>query len=448
MQIAWSKPLFAWEALEDCPSLHTIKELLSVIPDQKLLEALNAYRDRGRDDYPVRVVWGVYLLKIALRHLTMEACLAELNRNPALRQLIGIDSESGVPKKWTMSRFENLLGQEPFRHLARECFEVMARRLTEAVPDLGRSTAGDSTTLNAQAGRAKVRPKDLPAPTGGRKEYRDDEGHVTSVHEWFGYKLHLVVDTKHEVVLSWEITEATASDGQTIPTLLKGMDRVLSEPRMETFAYDKAADDIQIHTLLRQRSIKPLIEIRSMWKDKEERPVEAIKNTPTPIYHDEAGTVYCFDKTGKEPVRHEMAFVGYEKDRQCLKYRCPARQKNWNCPSEKRCGQGRTWGLTIRLPQDVDLRRFPPIPRATKKFERLYNGRTSVERVNARLKVFWGADDGNIAGPHRFWANVSAVLLVHLAFATLLARTPRREGSLGKIRLSPIQAALTRSTTS
>jgi len=37
MQIAWSKPLFAWEQLEDCPSLHTLRELLAVIPDGPLL---------------------------------------------------------------------------------------------------------------------------------------------------------------------------------------------------------------------------------------------------------------------------------------------------------------------------------------------------------------------------------------------------------------------------
>ncbi|MBI2804291.1 MAG: DDE transposase, partial [Planctomycetes bacterium] len=38
------------------------------------------------------------------------------------------------------------------------------------------------------------------------------------------------------------------------------------------------------------------------------------------------------------------------------------------------------------------MRRFPSIPRATMQFERLYDGRTSVERVNGRLKIFWGID--------------------------------------------------------
>ena len=83
-----------------------------------------------------------------------------------------------------------------------------------------------------------------------------------------------------------------------------------------------------------------------------------------------------------------------------------------------------------------------PSPRATKKFERSYKGRTAVERVNGRLKVFWGADDGNVTGSRRFSAKVGTMMVVHAAFATLLASTPRREGTLGKMRLSPIAKAL------
>jgi hypothetical protein len=67
---------------------------------------------------------------------------------------------------------------------------------------------------------------------------------------------------------------------------------------------------------------------------------------------------------------------------------------------------------------------------------------TMVERVNARLKLFWGVDDGNLVGSRRFHAMVGAVLVVHVAFATLLASSPRREGTLGKLRLGPIQKAL------
>ncbi len=62
--------------------------------------------------------------------------------------------------------------------------------------------------------------------------------------------------------------------------------------------------------------------------------------------------------------------------------------------------------------------------------------------MNARLKMFWGADDGNVVGAARFHAQVGVVMLVHAGFATLLASAPRREGTLGRMRLGPIAQAL------
>ena len=118
----------------------------------------------------------------------------------------------------------------------------------------------------------------------------------------------------------------------------------------------------------------------------------------------------------------------------------------WDCledsPSRHRCNARKHYGLTVRLKQEIDLRRFPPIPRATKQFERLYKGRTAVERVNARVKIFWGTDDGNVTGAERFHALIGTVMVVHVGLASLLAGAPRREGTLGKMRLSPIAQAL------
>ena len=90
------------------------------------------------------------------------------------------------------------------------------------------------------------------------------------------------------------------------------------------------------------------------------------------------------------------------------------------------CNAGKSYGLTVRVKREIDLRRFPPIPRATKKFERMSKGRTTVDRVNARLKLFWGADDDNVAGSRRFHAKVGTLMVVHAACATLLASAPRR----------------------
>lgn len=445
MRIAITKPLFAWDCLEDSPSLATIKAFLDSIPDGKLLDGLRQARGRGRNDYPVSVLWGVVLLTIALRHTGWEACLGELRRNEALRRLIGIESEKKVPLKWNVSRFLEVLGEEPHYTRVRTIFDTLIQQLGLAVEDLGKDTAGDATALHARRKRdaKEVKAEEevgLPQPSGGKKEYFDDDGKVTKIFEWFGYKLHLIVDVKHEVALAWEITTATESDAQTLPTTLAQTQANLSQDRIETLAFDKAADDNSTHKLLDKAGIKPLIEMRSLWKEEPERMLPGHDGNSNIVY-DEQGTIYCYDRTSQPMVRHRMAYIGYEAQRGTLKYRCPARHEGWTCSHDAVCNADKDYGRTLRVKCEIDLRRFPPIPRATLKFERLYDGRTAVERVNGRVKIFWGADDGNISGARRFHAFVGVVMVVHATFATLLAKAPRK-GTLGKMHLGPIQKAL------
>jgi hypothetical protein len=446
MLIHATEPLFAWGELEDHSTLATIRDFLGAVPDQELIAGLQAARGRGRDDYPIRRLWQVLLLTIALRHASVNACLAELHRNPALCRLLGIATADDIPNGWNLSRFLDVLGQEPHLSALRQVFDTLARRLGTEVPDLGRHTAGDATAL---AGRAKADPKavraesqqGLPQPSGGKKEYTDDEGRVTKVYEWFGYKLHLLVDVRHEVALAYHVTDTKAGDNERVPALLKQATANLPERRIKTLAYDKAADDEKVHECLHGHGIRPVIQSRALWQGEPERPLPGGR-FPLQLVHDEAGTVFCYDTLSDPPVKHKMSYVGHEQGRGTVRYRCPARHEGWECPSDAKCNAGREWGLTARIPCELDLRRFPPIPRATKEFERLYKGRTAVERVNARLKIFWGADDGNVTGSRRFHAFVGAVMVVHLVFATLLARAPRWEGTLGQTRLGPVAEAL------
>jgi hypothetical protein len=441
MQIAITKPLFAWDCLDDSPNLKTIKELLALLPDAKLLAALRQWRGKGRDDYPPHVLWGVVVLKVLLRHMTFQSCLDELKRNPPLRRLIGIEEECRIPKQWNLSRFLEVLGSEPHLDLMRKAFDELIRRLGQVVADLGKETAGDATGLSGQNARGESgKDSPLPQPTGGKKEYTDEEGKVTKVVEWFGYKLHLLVDVRHEVALAFQSTSANVGDNEVIPALVEQAQDNLPPERIKTLAYDKAADANEVHEYLHEKGIAPVVQMRSLWKEEHHRVLPGHEGDN--VVHDELGTVFCYDTAGDPPVQHKMAYIGHEKSRGTLKYRCPAMHEGWDCPNRDRCNAGKKYGKTVRVKQEIDLRRFPPIPRATKKFERLYRGRTAVERVNARLKIFWGVDDGNVTGAERFHANVGVVMLVHAGLATLLAACPRREGTLGQTRLSPIAEAL------
>ena len=70
MHILQTQSLFAWEALDDSPSINTLRQLLAVIPDQALLNSLRQARGHGRNEYPgagppnIRdssdVLWSLY----------------------------------------------------------------------------------------------------------------------------------------------------------------------------------------------------------------------------------------------------------------------------------------------------------------------------------------------------------------------------------------------------
>lgn len=83
----------------------------------------------------------------------------------------------------------------------------------------------------------------------------------------------------------------------------------------------------------------------------------------------------------------EMVFWG--RDGKYLKYRCPQVVGKAKCTASSPCTAS-SYGYVLKLPIDDDPRRHPPVPRETKKWARLYRLRTSIERVNSRLKEHFG----------------------------------------------------------
>jgi Transposase DDE domain len=443
MLIHAAEPLFARGQLEGCPTLATIRELLSTVPDRELLEGLIAARGHGRDDYPVARLRHVVPLTILLRHTSFRACLGELHRNPALGRLIGITAEDQIPNGWDRSRSLDTLGQEPHLSALRQVFDALARPLGHAVPDLGRHTAGEATALSA---RAKTDPKaatqeiraGLPQPTGGRKEYTDAEGEVVKVVEWFGYQLHLLVDVRHEAALAYHITDTTAGDNERIEALVEQAEADLPARRIETLAHDKAADDAGVHEVLHEHGIKPAIQNRALWREEPERPLPGGR-APQQVVHDEAGTVSCYGTVSDPPVRRRMACAGYEEDRGTIKDRgtragrAPARRSamrggrtgcRCGCPANRTCGGSRR----------SRVRRSSS--NGCTGAGRRWSGSTRGCRSSGAppTATSWGA--------RRFAASVGAVMVVPLVFATLRAKAPRWEGTLGQTRLGPVAQAL------
>lgn len=177
----------------------------------------------------------------------------------------------------------------------------------------------------------------------------------------------------------------------------------------ETLAADRGYDDTKLAVKLwDEHQIKPVIDIRNMWRNPDKtRLLEGKGN----VVYDYKGTVSCVcPETGKQ---REMCNGGFEKDRNTLKKLCPAKQMGITCKGAAQCpvAQG------IRIPLSMDRRVFTPIDRASYKWEKEYNKRSAVERVNSRLDVSFGFELHTIRGMAKMKIRCGLALCVMLAMA-------------------------------
>ena len=68
--------------------------------------------------------------------------------------------------------------------------------------------------------------------------------------------------------------------------------------RIETLAYDKAADDGKVHALLNEHGITPVIELRSQWHNQREKLVPGQERRGN-IVSTEEGTALCINTKGR-----------------------------------------------------------------------------------------------------------------------------------------------------
>lgn len=248
--------------------------------------------------------------------------------------------------------------------------------------------------------------------TMGKKEYHGKSGDGTTwfkIVKWFGYKLHLIIDGAYELQVAYSVTKASVPDINEAHNLLETIEKERPSllKQAEEMSGDKGYDDTKLIVKpWDDYEIKPVIDIRNMCKDGEEtRVLGDYKN----VVHNFKGTVYCHcPVTGKQP---EMTNGGFEKDRNTLKKLCPAKQYGLHCESVAECplAQG------IRIPLPEDRRIFTPIDRASYKWERTYNKRTAVERVNSRLDVSFGFENHTIRGMEKMKVKCGLALCIMLA---------------------------------
>jgi hypothetical protein len=423
MAIIPRQSLFSWKNVDSNSDLDRLRLVLEVLPDEALMVKLESERGKGRDDYPVRAIWNSLLAGIVFQHESVESLRRELSRNGELRDLCGFDPLGGVetiPSSDAYSRFLKKLIQE--QAMLDEMFDTLIGELKVQLPDLGQHLAVDSKAIETHA-RARKDPAESSDPEAGwghktKRGKRSDGTVWEKITKWFGYKLHLLVDSHYELPLGWQLTKAAASDHPRLIRLVEDLkkrhpDRI---EKAKDLSADKGYDSAGNSTWLWDEcGIKPLIDIRSMWKDQETQLLDESKVDN--VVYDEVGRVYCYCPRSGE--QRELAFQGFEKDRKSLKYRCPAAAYGFECRGRGQCGSkpDSDYGRIVRISLEKDRRIFTPIARSSYAWKTGYKRRTAVERVNSRLDGSFQFERHYIRGKKKMQLRVGLALVVMLALA-------------------------------
>jgi len=418
--------LFSWKDFDASPEILRLRRILEALPDDKLLGVLVAERRGKRNEYPIEALWRSTIAGLLFGHQTTACLIRELGRNAELRQVCGFDEVRNpdpekqwlAPPDYVYSRFYGKLA----RHwkLVEEIFDRLLESLAALLPDFGKKLAADSKALPVVGGR----PADADT---GTKEYEDADGYK-KILSWFGYKLHLIVDAKYELAVAFEVTKASVADSPRLMPMVRGLKEKHPElhERAESLAADKAYDagDDKAE-LYDDHGITPLIPPRNMLAQKDDpiRPLDAERSDT--IHVGPTGEVFCkiapFEPN-PEKAFAAMQFMGFEKKRGTLKFRCPAAAFGIECHNRAACRcaplvRDGKYGRVVRVPLDQNRRIFLPQHFHSQGFKAAYKKRTAVERVNSRLDNVHGFEHTYLRGLDRIRLRVGLVLIIMLASA-------------------------------
>lgn len=424
--------IFSWQDIEAKSDLEILKLVLGALPDEPLMRKLELDRKGRRDDYPIRPLWNAVVAGVVYQHPSIASLLRELRRNGELRSLCGFDPLKGsdaVPGDWVMSRFLTKLIEN--KDLIEAMFDDLVEKLKELLDDYGVHLAIDGKHVETHA-RPRRDPSESSDPDAnwGVKTYRGVREDGTSwekVKSWFGYKLHLIVDSKHELPVAYKVTKASISDTTQLLPMVEAMNQKHPEivERCQDASGDKGYDSTPNLVELKDNyGINPIIDKRDMWNEERYDPIKTrpvFCDRADNIVYDQAGVVFCIPESDMyriDQTPRKMALCGYEEDRKCLKYRCPAAVYGTYCPARGNCGGVKSkYGRIVRVPLETDLRIFTPVARPSLKFKRLYKMRSAVERVNYRLDRVFNFEEHFIRGKAKMEVRIGLAMIVMLAIA-------------------------------
>ena len=316
---------------------------------------------RGPKGYPKERLLYALLAKDVEQIPKISSLVRRLESDPAFRYACGFGIMDKTPSESVFSRFQDALSKEP---ALMELFQNLVISAFKSGIIDGAEVAIDSTKLSSY--EASKPRKDIVDdgnhPNWGMK--RDTNGNNI---RWFGWKLHIICDAKSELPLFIKVTPASVHDGSVASAMIRDfLDSYEGLIKPSHYLMDSGYDYDYLY-----RDI-----------------VDEYHATPIIAYNPRGSKA---PPEGLNEKLHPVCSAGYElkywgKDATYMKFRCPHMTGNVNCPFGSNWCSSSNYGLTLKLNYRKDPRIHGYPLRNSKTWKNLYNKRTSVERLNARLK--------------------------------------------------------------
>lgn len=403
MKIIPQITVFDYSEIEILGDLERCQLLIDNVPDEKIVNKLVEIRGKGRNEYPVIAVWNSLLIMPLIECSKVDQLRRELSRNRDLRKICGFNdydyyfgkNKLVPPPKAYTNMFKNLKKIEP---MLKDCFNELREFMYEHLKDFGKDVGEDGKIFLSQA---KAPNKDGDANDGRcdmdadytikENYYKDQKTGETKVKKttYFGYRYHLLADVNYELPIEYTVTKASKGEREQFKKHIEMLPEEKVE-KIETASADKGYDSEDMINFLKDKGIKPIIDIRNKWKDGE--PTKQYKDTDLIYTYD--GKVSIINKKG-ETI--SLKYMGYDKVKNTLRYQY----------------QNKVYSIDI----NYDSRIFTPIARDSKKWKRIYNKRTALERINGRMDRDFNLENNKVRGLKKANVMIDLMMIGMMAMA-------------------------------
>lgn len=393
--------LFSFEQWLEIESESRLELFFSALDLYPYVEELRSGSHRGRKGTNREAILRALIVAPFENISEFTALRNRLASDIRFRYQCGFELAKRVP---SISTFSRVFHQIVEKELAQKLFADLVQQCLDENIIVADTIAIDSTAIDAYE---KKQPKSKSQKTGDATwgaKYDTFRNKIT----WFGYKIHLAVDTSSELPLALEVTPANINDGDMGPALIEKVVAQIPKGTLEYVIEDSGYDQTKNYEAAKAQGAQAIIPLN-------------LRNAQEPPEG------FSFNGTPKCSMGYEMVYWGCDKN--YLKFRCPHALGKVDCPNGMTWCSSSNYGMVVKVNVNDDLRRFSLPHRGTKRWEELYDKRTSVERCNSRLKENLTANELHVRGIKKVttYAYLNAIVLLATALASKRAKRSPQE---------------------